>query len=160
MRKGKLTLAIILALALSLALASAALARPMGCGMMGGMNLTPEQAGQLFDLKQKFMNDTASLRKQMWVKRAEMAALWRADNPEQAKIQAKQKELNAIREQMQEKMVAFRLEAKKIAPQAVMGMGPGMGMGGCGMGPGKGNGPGGGYCMLPGGPANPGGAAK
>jgi hypothetical protein len=43
----------------------------MGPGMGGGkgmhwmMNLTPEQAGQVFDLRLKFMNETAELRKGM-----------------------------------------------------------------------------------------------
>ncbi len=123
----------------------------MGCGMMGAMNLTPDQAGKLFDLKQKFMNDTADVRKQMMVKHAELAALWKAEKPDQKAIVAKQKELNALKGQMQEKSVAFRLEARKIAPQFGQGFGHGMGHrprhgcpGGCPMaGPGGGMGPGG-----------------
>ena len=64
-----------------------------------------------------------------------------AEKPDQNAIQAKQKELNALRDQMQEKMTAFRLEAKKIAPDFNMGMGMGMGQGaGMGMGPGPGGG--------------------
>ena len=123
---------VMLMLVLVLGLSTAAWARPFGCGPM---NLTPEQAGQLFDLKQQFMNDTASVRKAMWMKRAEMAALWRADNPDAKQIQAKQKEMNALREQMQEKMVAFRLQARKFCPMGGKGMGKGMGMGpGMGMG--------------------------
>ena len=63
----------------------------------------------------------------------------RREGPEQNAIEAKQKELNALRDQMQEKMTAYRLEAKKIAPDFDMGMGVGMGMGmgpgGMGMGP-------------------------
>lgn len=128
-------LPVMLMLVLVLGLSTAAWARPFGCGP-GGMNITPEQAGQLFDLKQQFMNDTASIRKAMWMKRAEMAALWKAETPDQVKITAKQKEMNALREQMQEKMVAFRIQAKKIVP-----FGPGKGMGkGMGMGPGMGMG--------------------
>ena len=85
----------------------------------------------------------------MMVKHAELAALWKMEKPDQTAIQAKQKELNAMRDQMQEKMTAFRLEAKKIAPDCPMGMGMGMGHGCCmspcgmGMGPGgMGMGPG------------------
>ena len=153
---GKVSLLLAMALVLSLGLAASSWAQPMGKGMMGQgmgrghgmMNLTPEQAGKLFDLKEKFHNDTAALRKQMWVNRAEMAALWKAEKPDEKAILAKQKELNAVREQLQEKMIAFRFEAKKIAPNFGMGwhgMGHGMGMGhGCGMGPGgMGMGPGG-----------------
>ncbi|MBI4796619.1 MAG: Spy/CpxP family protein refolding chaperone [Deltaproteobacteria bacterium] len=125
-----------LMLALVLSLSTASWARPFGGGPM---NLTPEQAGQLFDLKEQFMNETAGLRKAMWMKRAEMAALWKVENPDQAQIKAKQKELSALREQMQEKMVAYRLQARKICPMGGKGMGRGMGMG-MGMGPGMGMG--------------------
>jgi zinc resistance-associated protein len=153
MRTSKMSLVVMLTLALSLGLAASSWARPfgggMGCGMMGGMNLNAEQAGKLFDLKEKFRNDTAELRKQMWIKRTEMAALWKAEKPDEKAIAAKQKEMNALRDQMQQKGIAFHLEARKIAPQ--MGMGPGGGM--CAMG-----GPGGG--MGPGGGAGPGGPAK
>jgi Spy/CpxP family protein refolding chaperone len=134
---GKLSLLLVLALALSFGLAASVWAQPMGKGMAPGMtNLTPEQAGKIFDLKEKFHTDTAGLRKQMMVKHAELAALWEAEKPDQNAIQAKQKELNALRDQMQEKMTAFRLEAKKIAPDFDMGLGMGMGPGG-GMGPGN-----------------------
>jgi Spy/CpxP family protein refolding chaperone len=144
--KGLFVVPLLLALVLSLG--TMAWARPLGCGP-GGMNLTPEQAGQLFDLKEQFMSETASLRKAMWMKKAEMAALWKVENPDQALIKAKQKEMNALKEQLQEKMTAYRLQARKIVP-----FGPGMGMGkgmmGMGMammgdGPGMGMGPGCGF---------------
>jgi zinc resistance-associated protein len=146
-KSGKLSLLLVLALAVSLGVAGSVGAQSMGKGMGHGpgmMNLTPEQAGKIFDLKEKMHADTAGLRKQMMVKRAELGALWKAEKPDQNAIQAKQKELNGLRDQMQEKMTAFRLEAKKIAPNFSMGMGHGKGMGGCcGMGPGgMGMGPG------------------
>ncbi|MDI6854129.1 MAG: periplasmic heavy metal sensor [Deltaproteobacteria bacterium] len=134
-------------LLVALALAATSWARP---GNWGRMNLTPEQAAQVFDLKHQFMNDTANLRKQMWVKRAEMAQLWKAEKPDEKAIVAKQKELNALRDQMMEKSVALRLKMKQIAPELGRfgfgrGMGPGRGMGrGMGMGPGA--------CFGPGGP--------
>ena len=125
-KSGKLSLLLVLALALSLGLAGSVWAQPMGKGMGPGpgmMNLTPDQAGKIFDLKEKMHTDTAGLRKQMMVKHAELAALWKTEKPDQTAIQAKQKELNTLRDQMQEKMTAFRLEAKKIAPNFGMGMG-------------------------------------
>ena len=150
MKATKMSLVMILALALSLSLASSSWARPRKGGWGGGpaaMNLTPDQAGKLFDLKHKFMNDTAEVRKQIVIKRAELAALWKAEKPDEKAIVAKQKELNALRGQMQEKSVAFRLEARKIAPQLVHcfghGMGGGMGGHGCFMGHGPGPGLGG-----------------
>ena len=112
-----------------------------GMGMRWMMNLTPEQAGQVFDLRQKFMNDTAELRKGMMIKRVELAKLWKAENPDEQAILAKVKELGALRNQFMEKAVAQRLAMRKIVP-AAMGGCPMMGPGGMGpghqMGPGKG----------------------
>jgi zinc resistance-associated protein len=131
----KATTLLTLALVLSLGLATAAWARPWGhhCGRA---NLTPEQAGQLFDLRQQFLNDTAGLRKQMAVKRAELRLLWQADTPDEKAIVAKEKEISAVRGQLQPKVVAFRLQVKKIVPKGALGP-----RGGCGMGHGMGMGP-------------------
>ena len=142
-------LPVMLMLALVLSLSTAAWARGFG---RGPMNLTPEQASQLFDLKQKFMNDTAQLRKSMWVKRAELRDLWKAENPDAKKIVAAQKEMNNIRGQLQEKMVAFRLQARKICPQFGRGWGRGRHGHGRGMGMGMGFGMGRGMAMAGGGP--------
>ena len=136
-KSEKLPLLLVLALALSLGLVASVWAQPMGKGMghdTGMMNLTPEQAGKIFDLKEKMYVDTTGLRKQIMVKHAELAALYKAEKPDQNAIQAKQKELNALGDQMQEKMTALQLEAKKIAPDFDKGMG--MGPGGMGTGPG------------------------
>lgn len=155
-RGKKVTLWLLaLALVLSLGLAASAWSQPMGMGPGHGMmKMTPEQAGKLFDLKEKFRTDTASLRKGLMIKHLEMRDLWKAENPDEKAILAKQKELNGLREQLMEKMVPFRLEAKKIAPHAFFGMGMhhggGMGMGGgCGMGPGGGMGMGPGMAPPP-----------
>jgi len=160
MKTSKISLVVLLALTLTLGLAASSWARPfgggkgggMGCGMMGAMNLSPEQAGKLFDLKEKMRTDTVDQRKQMMVKHSELAALWKSATPDEKAIVAKQKEINALRGQMQEKRVAFQLEARKIAPELAQGFGRGMGrgMGGPG-GKGSGMGPGGGPAT--GGPA-------
>lgn len=139
MKTSKMSLVVLLALALSLGLAASSWARPWGGPGWGGpgfMNLSPEQAGKLFDLRQKFLNDTAKLRKQLCINRVEMMGLWRAEKPDEKAIQAKQKALNDLRGQLQEKAIAFRFEARKIAPQLGQCFGPGMGWGRGFMGPG------------------------
>jgi hypothetical protein len=114
-------------------------------GMRWMANLTPEQAAQVFDLKQKFMNDTAELRKGMMIKGVELAKLWKAENPDEQAILAKVKELAGLRAQFMEKAVTQRLAMRKIVPAAMGGcpmMGPGMGPGhkmGPGQGPEKGH---------------------
>jgi len=138
MKASRIISAVLLgALVISLGAVDSAWARG-GCGYMNA-NVTPEQSAQLFDLKQQFMNDTAGLRKQMMVKRTELAALWQNATPDQNQIQTKQQEINALRDQLQAKGTAFQVQAQKISPQAGMGMGRGGGRGmamgqGCGQG--------------------------
>jgi zinc resistance-associated protein len=157
LRKNKLL--IVLTTVLSLAMATAAWAGPkgmcggcdmgdmgMGPGMMGPgmghgqghgmrwMNMTPEQVGKAFDMRQKFMDDTAGLRKQILVKHAELRELWKAKEPDKAQIAAKQKEINSLRDQLQEKATAFNLEMRKEFPNLGAGGGCPMMPGGKGMG--------------------------
>jgi len=154
MKVNKTSLVVLLTLALSVGLAAAAWAGPWGgpwgggwgCGMM---NLTPDQSGKLFDLRQKFLNDTAKVRKQMFVNRSELAKLWEASKPDEKAIVAKQQELNTLRGEIQAKGVAFMLAARQIDPQLGHGYGPGWGHMGRGMGRGmggRGMGPGGYNC--------------
>lgn len=129
MKRGTLAVVLLLALGLILSMGFTSWANPFGmsgprghhwghCGHQGRFaKLTPEQAGKLFDLRQKFLDDTANLRKDMVVKRAEMRALWRAENPDEKQILAKLKEINAVKAKLQEKFVPFRIEVKKILPK-------------------------------------------
>ena len=123
LKKACLPIFLVAALGLSLGAVNPALARGGGWGCMNA-NVTPEQSAQLFDLKQQFMNDTAGLRKQMMVKRTELAALWQSATPDQNQIQVKQQEVNALRDQLQAKRTAFRLQNQQICPQGGMAMGP------------------------------------
>ncbi|MHB8066668.1 MAG: Spy/CpxP family protein refolding chaperone [Desulfobaccales bacterium] len=137
LRKSLVITSLLAALILSLVTINPAWARG-GWGCMNA-NLTPEQSAQLFDLKQQFMNDTAGLRKQMMVKRTELAALWQSPTPDQNQIQAKQQEVNALRDQLQAKRAAFQLQNQQLCPQTSMGAGRGPGRGmamgqGCGQG--------------------------
>ncbi len=125
MKSKKLSIAVLLALGLFLSLAFASWAQPWGMKAHRGhwghggkcANLTPEQAGKLFDLRQKFLDDTAGLRKEKAVKKAELRALWRSENPDEKQILAKLKEINAVKAKLQEKFVPFRIEVKKILPK-------------------------------------------
>jgi Spy/CpxP family protein refolding chaperone len=123
--KTKVSTVVLMVLALSLGLALTASARPWGLKAHGFhrghrgecTHLTPEQAGKLFDLRQKFLDDTASLRKDMVVKRAELRALWRSEKPDQKQILAKLKEIDAVKAKLLEKWVPYRLAVKQILPK-------------------------------------------
>jgi Spy/CpxP family protein refolding chaperone len=133
-QKAWVPVVVLVALVVGLVAVNSAWARG-GWGCMNA-NVTPEQSAQLFDLKQQFMNETAGLRKQMMVKRTELAKLWQSPTPDQNQIQAKQEEINTLRDQLQAKRTAFQVQAQKISPQAGMGMGRGGGRG-MAMGPGR-----------------------
>jgi zinc resistance-associated protein len=108
-----------------------------------GFNLTPEQTQKMQALQDKFFKETLPLRNELQAKVLELRTLWAQANPDQAKIMAKQKEINALREQLQEKSTQLRLEARNVltpeqqAQLGPSGFGPGYGMMG-GFGPGYG----------------------
>jgi len=121
-----------------------------------GVELTADQKAQLQSMRDAQFKEIAPLREQMFAKRDDVRKLWLEANPDQAKITAAQKEMRSLRDQLQDKMTAFRLdELKVLTPEqqeklksavAGRGFGPGRGFGlgassggGCpGCGPGAG----------------------
>jgi Spy/CpxP family protein refolding chaperone len=120
----------------------------VGCGTCGGdiagypgLELTADQKAQLEAMR-------GALREQMFAKRDEVRKLWLESNPDQANILAAQKEMRSLRDQLQDKMTAFRLDALKVltpeqreklksaVPGRGFGTGRGMGPGACGGCPG------------------------
>ncbi len=127
------------------------------CGEGGGSgkmsSLTPEQRTQLQAMHQKFHDETSQLRESIFSKRQELRSLWSDPNADPKVIIDTEKEVRELQDQMQEKMVQFKLEARKVlTPEQLSqfgerGMGPGLGHGPGmgprhGMGPGPGTGPG------------------
>jgi Spy/CpxP family protein refolding chaperone len=120
-----------------------------------GLELTVEQKAQLDAMRDAQFNKIAPLREQMFAKRDAVRKLWLEPNPDQAKIQAAQQEMRTLRDQLQDEMTVFRLEALKVltpeqreklqsaAPAGRgFGRGRGMGPGGCAGGNCPGGGPG------------------
>ena len=89
---------------------------PCGGGEFGyrGLDLTAEQKAKMSEMRDAQFKEMEPLRNQMFAKRDELRKLWLEPNPDQAKITAAQKEMNALRDQMQEKMTAFRLNALTV----------------------------------------------
>jgi len=116
----------IMALLVTAVIATAALAfgpgrgpgyGPCGRGDFGGLgelNLTADQKTKLSELRDSHFKDVKPLREQMFTKRDELKELWLEPNPDQGKITAAQKEMRSVRDQMQDKMTAFRLESLKV----------------------------------------------
>jgi Spy/CpxP family protein refolding chaperone len=121
-------------------------------GGYAGVELTADQKAKLSEMQDGQFKEIKPLREQMWTKRDELRKLWLETTPDQAKITAAQKEMRSLRDQMQDKMTAFRLNAVKVlTPEqqekmrtaaSSRGFGPGHGMGrggwsgGCQGGPG------------------------
>jgi Spy/CpxP family protein refolding chaperone len=119
-----------------------------------GLSLTPEQKTKFQELRQKFDGETAQLRGNILTKRLELRSLWADPKADAKAITDKEKELRDLQNQIKDKMVQFRLEARKfLTPEQISEFGSRGGMG-RGFGPGhrmgEGPGYGRGYGMGPG----------
>ncbi|MCX5804823.1 MAG: Spy/CpxP family protein refolding chaperone [Proteobacteria bacterium] len=114
---------------------------PMGMGMAANLNLSKEQIEKMWLTKEKFHNDTQKLRYELFQKRIELKSLYADPKADEATLLAKQKELNTLRQSMQDKMTQMRLEQRKIlTPEQIKKLsetsyGPGFGRKGAGRGP-------------------------
>jgi Spy/CpxP family protein refolding chaperone len=85
-----------------------------GLGHMAALNLSKEQSEKLWQINEKFHADTASLRFEMFQKGQEMRKLFADPKAEEATLAAKQKDLSALRQKVQDKKVQMRLEQRKV----------------------------------------------
>jgi Spy/CpxP family protein refolding chaperone len=120
-------------------------------GFVANLNLSKEQSEKMWQTKEKFHNDTQKLRYELFQKSIELKSLYADPKTDEAALFAKQKELNALRQNMQDKIIQMRLEQRKIlTPEQIKKLsetsyGPGFGRQGAGRGPhgqGAGFGPG------------------
>ena len=95
----------------------------------GYSNLTQEQQSALGQLNEKYFNETEPLRNEIRAKSDKMNTLLNAPDPDAEKAKALQKEIIDLRGKMAEKRLDFRLEARKINPDARFGRGYGKGYG-------------------------------
>jgi len=109
-------------------------------GGLGAANLTSEQQTKLQELRQKHYNEVAPFRDKMFSLRQEIRTLWSDPKADPKVIQSKTKEMSDLRDQMQDKMVQFRLDARNLlTPDQIQALGAGCGQG-CGSGSGAGSG--------------------
>jgi Spy/CpxP family protein refolding chaperone len=79
-----------------------------------GSSLTPEQKTKFQELRRKFIEETAKLRGALLTKRMELQSLWTKPKADSKAILDKEKELRDLQNQMEEKVVQNRLEARKL----------------------------------------------
>ena len=119
--------------------------------LYGKLNLTADQKARVETLRNAHLRDVKPLQDQMFSKRGDLKLLWLQTNPDKEKILAVEKDIRAIRDKIQDKAVAHRVDVFNIltpeqqekarAFSGGHGPGPGMGEGRGGrgmMGPGAG----------------------
>ena len=92
--------------------------------------LTPEQKAKFQELRRKFREDNAKLIGAMVTKKLELQSLWTDPKADPKAILAKEKELRDLQDQLKDKGVQMRLEARKLlTPEQIQNWKPGRGMG-------------------------------
>ena len=114
---------IILTIALVLAFASSgAWAGPWGGKFYGRgpivSNLTPEQSSKVLALQQAHQEKITPIQEQLFKKKTELRTLWLAQNPDQAKINAVQKEVFDLVDKLQQESTKLRADVLKVVSPA------------------------------------------
>jgi Spy/CpxP family protein refolding chaperone len=115
-----------------------------------GLNLTAEQKTKIEDMRTAHMKDVKPIQDKMHSKAGDLRLLWLEKSPDEAKIRATEKEIRALRDQMQDKGSDYRWAVYKVLTPEQQELlkqskatgrcfGPGQGAG-KGMGPGMGQG--------------------
>lgn len=115
MKKTIGLMSLVLALAL---MASAALAGPWG-GRFYGVgpmvpNLTPEQSQKILALQQAHFEKITPIQQELYSKKLELRRLWLEQNPDQARINALQKEIFDLVDKLQQESTKLRTEILKV----------------------------------------------
>lgn len=106
----------------------------VGCGqgrmmteLWGGKklpNLTSDQKAKFDELRRKFRTENAQLLGALFTKRIELQSLWTDPKADANAILEKEKELMALQNQLREKAVQYRLEARKsLTPEQITELG-------------------------------------
>jgi len=96
-----------------------------GRGMMGPMhpsmmdwasqlNLTPEQAAKLQDLREAFLRDTLTWRNELLIKRFDLRDLLRNPQSDSQAILNKQREISDLEAKIQERGILLQIELRKV----------------------------------------------
>jgi Spy/CpxP family protein refolding chaperone len=79
-----------------------------------GLDLTAEQKEKINTLRETHLKDVRPLQDQLFVKSRELKDLWLAKTPDRESILALQKEVQALRNQLMEKLTTYRLDAWQL----------------------------------------------
>ena len=78
------------------------------------LNLSDEQKKKMEALQTAHLKDVRPLREKMFDKSVELRRLWLQANPDKDKINTAQKEIRTLRDNIEDKGTAFKLEIRKL----------------------------------------------
>lgn len=94
------------------------------CGLMAdfGLNpqmasileLTEEQKALIWEKHEAFIEGINPLRNRLFSRKMELRELWKQGNPDQGKISAMQREIQAAQNQLQEKIIQYQMECREL----------------------------------------------
>lgn len=90
-------------------------------------SLSPEQQDQIKALQQNFIDETASLRTEMYTKTGNMRILMGTSAPDSAELKRLAGEIADVKAEIMKKRIDFILKAKKAAPELKFGSSAGFG---------------------------------
>ena len=109
------------------------------------LNLTPNQLATLQQLRQSFFQETLGWRNDLVIKRFDLQDLLRQPQADVNQVLSKQREVSELESRIQERMVLYQLEMRKVlTPDQIKLLPPDMGSPGFGRHRGmmRGSGPG------------------
>lgn len=87
---------------------------PCGNAGLEKLNLTDDQKAKIEALQDANDKATRPVREKIFDKSVELRRLWLQANPDKGKISAAQKELRTLRNEMEDKTTALRLDINKV----------------------------------------------
>ncbi len=78
------------------------------------LNLSEDQKAKMDALCLAYLKDIRPLREKMFDRSVELRRIWLEPDPDKNKISTKQKEVRALRDQLEDKRTAYRLEINKL----------------------------------------------
>ena len=121
---GMAAAVLFVALAVTVYAGPGGMGRGMGSGMGPGgyayLNLSQDQMDKMWQLKNKYYNDTQATRYQMFQTRVELRKLYADPKADAGAIAAKEKEVSLLQQQLYDKMAQMRLEQRNfLTPEQI-----------------------------------------
>lgn len=87
---------------------------PIGFRFSHHLKLTPEQSEKMKEVRNRFWSDTHDLKYDLDIKKLELEKLFTDPKTDNATLLAKEKELNALRLKLMDKMAEMKIEWRKV----------------------------------------------